>query len=153
MSTEHRSAIELRVTPDGRGVSGTALRYGDTATIEGGVRERFEPGAFEGLPEARLNLQHSATDISGPVVWADGPYSLEFRADVVEEGVRNLIRRGAIRGASIEFRSLDEDRSGGMRVIRRAELTGLSLVDDPAYRDSRVEVRHRTADGRRRWWT
>ncbi|MDE0456336.1 MAG: HK97 family phage prohead protease [Chromatiales bacterium] len=154
MSSESRAALEFRVTPDGRGVSGTALRYGDTAVIAGGVRERFEAGAFssDSMPEIRLNLQHSRTNVSGPVVWADGPYSLEFRADNLEEGVVNLIRRGAIQAASVEFRAVEEDRADGERVIRRAELTGLALVDQGAYPDSRIELRHRRSDGRRRWW-
>ena len=148
---ERRSAIEIRITPDGRGLAGTALRYGDRATISGGRRERFEPGAFESLPEARLNLQHSSTAVSSLVVWSDGPHSLEFRADLVEEGVRNLVTRGAISGASIEFLPIEERFDNGERVIQRAELRGLALVDAPAYPDSRVELRQRVHGRRRRW--
>ena len=147
MDVERREALEFRVTPDGRGLSGTALRYGDTARLADGRRERFQAGAFEDLPTASLNLQHSSTSVSGPIIWSDGPHSLEFRADLVEEGVRNLVRRGAVSGVSIEFRSLDEATEHGERIIRRAELRGLAIVDSPAYPGSRVELRAR--EGRR----
>ena len=40
-----------------------------------------------------------------------------------------------------------------MRVVERAELRGLSVVDDPAYGDSIVALRARIeGHGNPRWW-
>ena len=51
--------------------------------------------------------------------------------------------RGALSGFSIEFHSKAERREAGVRVIERADLTGLALVDKGAYPQSVAEVRAR----------
>ena len=51
------------------------------------------------------------------------------------------VRDGTLTGLSVEMAVESEGRRGGLREIRRARLVRAGLVDDPSYRDSKVEVR------------
>ena len=138
---EHRDGLEFRV--QGRTLSGTALRYGD---ISPDYAERFEPGAFGEVRTLPINLQHDRAIIVAPsAVLADSPRSLDVRADLPEgSAALALVRRGALSGFSIEFHAKAERREAGIRVIERADLTGLALVDRGAYPESTAEVRARS---------
>ena len=138
MTPEHRQGVEFRV--QGRTLSGVALRYGD---ISPDFRERFEPGAFGELRSIALNLQHDRGMVITPdAMLTDGPRELRVRADLPEgSAALKLVRRGALSGFSVEFHAVAERREGGLRVIKRAELTGLALVDRGAYPASKAEVR------------
>ena len=110
------------------------------------------PGAFGDVPSVLpLNLQHDESVIVVPeAALTDGPRDLSVRADLPEgSAALALVRRGALRGFSIEFHARAERREAGIRVIERAELTGLSIVDAPAYPESTAEVRATAAHGRR----
>ena len=107
--------------------------------------ERFEAGAFAPLPEVRLNLQHDPeTIVSEPnnIQFIDTEYRLEIRTDLKPgSAALELVKRGALRGFSVEFYPRIEHRSNGIRVISKALLDAVGLVDRPAYTGSRVEVR------------
>ena len=65
------------------------------------------------------------------------------------------MRAGVLRGLSIEFRAVVERMEGETRVISRATLGAVSVVDSPAYPQSEVEARRAAmpAPGkRRRFW-
>ena len=140
MAAVERSApLEVRAT--GRTLTGEAVRYGERATDR---PERFEAGAFAPLGPLHLNLQHDpsivlATTGDGLDV-TDTPRALEVRASLRPGAALTLLRRGVLRGLSVEFRALAERTEGGVRVIERAALEGLGLVDAPAY-TGRLEVR------------
>ena len=142
---ERRAGLNFRV--QGRTVSGTALRYGDVADM-GRFREMFVSGAFSPIGEVALNLQHDSARVlaktGNGLVLADGPRSLEVRAELTGKAEHELVRRGALRGFSIEFVAKSQRYEGGTRVIESAELTGLALVDDPAYPGSLAEARARS---------
>ena len=145
MNREHRAGCEFRVS--GRTLSGVAMRYGDTSPD---FRERFVPGAFGTVPATLpVNLQHdSSIVVAERAVLADTPRELRVRAELPEgSAALKLVRRGALNGFSVEFRARGERREAGIRVVERAELTGLALVDSGAYPGATAEVRARS--GRR----
>ena len=136
---EHRAGLEFRVA--GRTLSGVAMRYGD---VSPDFRERFVPGAFGTLPQTiAVNLQHdSSIVVAERAALADGPRELRVRADLPEgSAALKLVRRGALNGFSIEFKATSERREAGVRVVERATLSGLALVDRGAYRGAVAEVR------------
>ena len=159
--------IEQRFSPleyraDTGRVEGVALRYGDTANIGGQFRERFEAGAFgevAGL-DVIARLQHER----GRPIGRTGGGGLELADSAAElrasltlpktrdgEDAAELLRTRILRGWSVEFRATREKvADGGLRVIERAELRGLGLVDEPAYGDSLAKIaeRCRCTEGR-----
>ena len=149
MSTpEVRAGTEFRVA--GRTLSGTVLRYGDLSPEH---RERFEPGAFAPVPAVPLNLQHDrrmqVLD-AGAFILTDTERALEVRADLpADSAALALVKRGALNGFSVEFHARAERREAGVRVIERAALVGIGLVDHPSYPDSLAEVRRRGDRGGR----
>ena len=145
METERRFAP---FTVEGRALTGRALVYGD---VSPDFRERFEPGAFGEFAVPALNLQHDPDIVlleAGAYQLTDGPRALEVRAELAEGAAAlQLVKRGALRGFSIEFRAVAERREAGIRVIELAELTGLALVDTPSYPGATAEVRASVAHG------
>ena len=143
MKVEHRAGCEFRVM--GRTLSGTVLRYGDISPTH---KERFLPGAFGPTPNAPLNIQHDRNLVvldRGSYILNDTPRSLELRADLPPESAAlKLVRRGALNGYSVEFHARAESREGGVRVVEKAELVGIGLVDVPSYPASTAEVRARS---------
>ena len=162
--------VELRFEGENV-VSGTMMRYGDTARLPWGEDERFERGAFGDVSQLdfRLNVQHERQAIvartgGGGLTLIDNGVSLDFRAELDPEdpdGKRAIrkVARGLLRGASIEFMPLkwrlegSKDR-GYTTVHEQTELRGGGLVDSPAYPGStlreqqeRYEQRIATLEG------
>ena len=144
--------IEMRfceVRAEGRSLSGTAVRYGDVASFAWG-RERIEPGAFAPLGDAILNAQHDRTTPlarteGGGLILVDSEAALEIRAELPPtrsaDDVLALVRAKVMRGLSIEFQALQERSEANVRIIERARLVGVSVVDTPAYPASAIEAR------------
>ena len=145
---EHRHGAEFRVA--GRTLTGRALVYGD---VSPDFQERFLPGSLSPVPAVRMNLQHDrATTLlePGTFILNDSERALEVRAELPPSSAAlQLVRRGALNGFSIEFHAQSERREAGIRVIERAELTGIALVDRGAYPQSLAEVRARGGGGGR----
>ena len=139
---ERRAGAEFRLR--GRELAGRAMVYGEVAP---GLNERFEPGAFAPVPAVPLNLQHDARMTvleAGAYELRDTPEALLLRADLPEDSAAlKLVRRGALKGLSVEFKAQRERRDSGLRVIEAAELLAVGVVDAPAYTSARVEVRAR----------
>ena len=76
---------------------------------------------------------------------ADTPRALTMRAELPDtpRATQALadVRARLLRGLSVEFHALRERFEGSLRIIERARLVRLSLVDDPAYPASAVEAR------------
>lgn len=152
--------MELRADPDGRRLSGVAVRYGDIAP---GFSERFEAGAFGdvGAADVVLNVQHErgraiARTGGGGMVLEDGADALRMAVSLPvtreADDTLALVRAGVLRGLSVEFRPIAEREEGGVRVIERAALSGMAVVDRPAYPASTVAARAAGAPGRRTRW-
>ena len=150
---EFRCAIEFREdetrASPGRLV-GTLLRYGERAADRA---ERFEAGSLRWPDEGIvLNRQHSRTspiarvkpeERNGAVVVDTLLPNTVAGRDAAAE-----LRSGLFSGLSVEFQAVRERFESGVRIIQDAVLTGVGLVDIPAYAGSSAEVRKRKA---RRW--
>lgn len=141
MTPEHRAGCEFRVA--GRTLSGVAMRYGD---VSPDFRERFVPGAFGDVERIDVNLQHDCSlVVAHGAMLTDTERELRVRAELpVDSAALKLVRRGALNGFSVEFHARQERREGDVRVVERADLVGLALVDRGAYPQSTAEVRARS---------
>ena len=150
-ATAERSApLEVRLA-GGRLLAGEAVRYGRlnprAAPGIGPRSERFEPGSIEPAEPVVLTLQHdrerrlAGTD-DGTLRLLDSPTALRIEADLREGSAElDLVRRGVLRGLSVEFWSKVERRAAdGVRVLQRVSMPALSLVDVGSH-ESTVEVR------------
>ena len=149
-----RRYAELR--REGRKLSGVAIRYGDVAEFPWG-RERFTSGAFTPIGDVMLNAQHDRTTplarTGAGLELRDGPDALELEAALPKtraaDDVLELVRAGVLRGLSVEFAATSERMDGGVRVIDKARLAAVGVVDTPAYPQSGVEARRRGGRGGR----
>ena len=156
---EYRFA-PMDATPGGRNVAGIAMRYGERASIDGKFAEEFRPGAFNPIGDVVLNWMHdrakplARTGEHGGLQLADSATELRVAATLPETTLADdaveLIRRGVFRGLSIEFRSLKESNAGGVRVIEKALLSGIAVVDRPAYSNAEVQARMAMGGSHRR---
>ena len=147
---EYRYAA-MEASPGGRNVAGIAMRYGDRTTIEGKFVEEFRPGAFNPIGDVVLNWMHdrakplARTGEHGGLQLADSATELRVAATLPETSLADdaveLIRRGVFRGLSIEFRSVEEKMVAGVRVIQKALLSGIAVVDRPAYSQAELQAR------------
>ena len=146
---------EFRAEADGRRLRGTLIKYGDVAMLPGGIAERFMPGAFGDVAglDVILNGHH---DRARPLARTGGAgLVLEDSADALTmaatlpntrdaDDTLELVRTGVLRGLSVEFKALAEHMEAGpVRVIERARLGAVGVVDKPAYPESSVEARAR----------
>lgn len=125
-------------------LSGTVIRYGEVARDR---PEMFQPGSFvSGLDRAALNLQHDqgtkVAEQPDRLTFTDSPEALHLRARLRRDSAEvRLVERRALRGLSVEFVALSESARGGLRVIEKAHLHGVGLVDQGSYAGSEVELR------------
>ena len=155
MTTENRF-VALR--QKGRTLEGTAIRYGDEAVLPWG-REKFEAGAF-GMVETLdviLNSQHDrqtplARTGGAGLFLADSPEALTITANLPNtspaDDCLELVKRGVLRGLSIEFSATAERQENDLRIVERADLVGCAVVDKPAYPGADVSARARKRSGR-----
>lgn len=149
-----RRFFEFREMPNenDRVIEGVALRYGEVAELPIG-RETFERGAFGDIGDVILNVQH---DRSRPLARTGGgglelidDDELSVRAVLPQtrdaDDVLELINQRVLRGLSIEFRQAKGRfaMEGGRDVLRisSAVLTGVGVVDRPAYEKSILKKR------------
>ena len=134
-------ADESRLSP-GR-IHGVLLTYEHRARDRAEV---FASGALSWDPEGIvLNVAHDRAqpimrfvpEVRGEDLIIDAPLPDTSRG----RDAAVMVRNGTLRGLSVEFRALREDRHAGVRRIVAARLGGAGLVDAGAY-GNRVEVRH-----------
>ena len=136
---------ELRA--DGRTLLGTLVRYGDTAQQ---FRERIEPGAFGDVAslDVLLSFQHTRakplarTGKGGGLELTDSAEQLSVSASLPAtreaDDTLELVKAGILRGFSAEFFPVQMREEANVFVISEAKLSGLSVVDSPAYPESRI---------------
>ena len=149
MTIEFRSRpVELRA--EGRQLSGVVMPYNERALMPWGG-ERFEPGAFQPLGDVKLNLQHQRTTLltrtGAGLELIDGPDALRMVAALPDTTAARdaveLVRAKVLQGLSVEFSARQERLENGDRVVSRAVLSGVGIVDDGAYASATVEARRR----------
>ena len=119
----------------------------------GGRRDPQRPArtraAARALPGCGLELDFDAAELRIRARVAD---TSDGRDTVA------LVRAGVLRGLSVEFRPDDERLEDGVRIVTRARLSGIAVVDDGAYDTATVNAyRARARDiGQTRgpsiWW-
>ena len=139
--------VEFRY--DGLGnVSGTVIKYSDRAKF-GSFEERFVPGAIRLHSDVVANIMH---DRSKPLVRTGAGLDIDDNKERMMATIRlpdtthareakELIEARIIRGMSMEFIPEKENWEDKSRIIERALLTGIGLVDIPAYSESQLENR------------
>ena len=139
----YNRAAELRATA-GRMLRGVVVKYGERATDR---PERFAPFAYDPLPASvPVNVQHRQSMIvTRDVVLQDSPTELRMAARVPTgsqgDAVLGMVDSGMLCGLSSEFVAIHDSRVAGVRVVMRALLAGVGVVDDPSYASSTVEIR------------
>lgn len=131
---EASAPLELRLA--GRTLTGAAMTYGVPARY---LPEMFEARALEPVSGMALVIQHDPVRPIASV--GDGlevtHTDTEFRIETeLREGSAelSLVRRRTLTGLSVGFVSLEERRDvSGMRVISRARLHHVGLVDRSSY--------------------
>lgn len=158
MTSELRYA---EVREDGGLLMGTVVEYGDEYRLKGSsieLIERIEPGAFGDVEKSDvvLNFMHDramplARTGGAGLTLTDSPERLEMRAKVVGDPdfdrAMRKVRNRVMRGLSVEFQVdkqgevIKEVGTSITRVVKRAKLRAIGLVDLPAYPASTVEAR------------
>ena len=155
------ATAELRVIPgDGAPtkISGHAARFNSLSEDLGGFRERIAPGAFAKTilsADVRALWNHDANIVlgrnkSGTLRMSEDGEGLHFEVDMpdtqlVRDMVIGPISRGDVNQCSFGFYTLADrwDKIDGewIRTLLDTELTDVSPVTYPAYRQTDVAVR------------
>ena len=147
-------AAEIRAS--GNRLGGIAIKYGARGRGPYGS-ETILSGSFgelESRQDIFLNFMHDrsrplARTGGGGLVLIDSENILRFTASLPNTQLARdslaLVKSGVISGASIEFIALKEHYDRETRIISRADLLGIALVDVPAYKDSSVAAERRGA--------
>ena len=149
-----RDGLEIRQDENGGPgvISGPAVRYNDTALITREMGERIQAGAFGDLQGDYIaNYMHMreaplARTGSG-LEFRDSPQELfvEIVLPPTQMGLDTaaLVKRGVLKGLSLEFYPIEQRWDGDILVRTRAQLAGVAVVDIPAYPKSKPEIRYR----------
>ncbi|MBP3953617.1 HK97 family phage prohead protease [Bacillus suaedae] len=137
-------------------LSGYAICWNDKAFIEekNDIRfyEQFQRGAFLGsiaTKKQKVLLFHkNHYEIEGDLTLLEDETGLAFSIELPDssEGrfVYNLVKEGTISHVSIGFRNarvqMDEYRHYEYRLVKKADLDEISLVEVPAYKKSIVRT-------------
>lgn len=144
--------LELKLSDDG--VEGTVEGYGSVFGVMDRGGDIVEPGAFKAsLSEWRRRKQLPSMlwqhDTSSPIgVWtemSEDERGLKVKGELILDVpkaavARSLMKRGAVKGLSIGYRTreADVDRQTGARRLKKVDLYELSLVTIPMLPDAQV---------------
>jgi len=144
---------EVRFDRAARRLEGTVVEWSDRATIAGLFTEQIQRGALD-LSDVTMTLQHDrskalARTAGGGLELRDDATGLYLSATLPKTALADdaltLVEARVLRGLSVELHVDEERWSNGNRdrLIIRARMPRLSLVDSPAYPRSSVELRHK----------
>jgi len=140
-------------------ISGYALCWNERACIhddQGRFYEQFLPGAFvDSIKKRNQTVRYChmrsldfASAETGQLTLFEDEKGLSFRIELENNHenrlLYNLVRDGQIRYVSVGFKNAEfkETKRGrqSLRLIKRAELVEISIVENPAYKTSIVQV-------------
>ena len=140
-------------------ISGYALCWNERACIHNDQErfyEQFLPGAFADSIQRRnqtvrychMRSLDFASAETGQLTLFEDEKGLSFRIELENNHenrlLYNLVRDGQIRHVSVGFKNAEfkETKRGrqSFRLIKRAELVEISIVENPAYKTSIVQV-------------
>ena len=133
-------------------VEGAAMPYGSKAVIAGIFTETVEPGAFTGrMNDVVVNYMHQreapiARTDGGGLTLTDSADKLIARVEIpsYREDIIDQVKRKILRGFSVEMFVKDETwPEADQRIIKQAQLSGLALVDSPAYSEATMSIAQR----------
>jgi hypothetical protein len=150
----------VRNSVDGNTLAGIAITYNnDSRTInERGLRftERIAPGAFDSAlsgADVKLYYNHDvsmplARTISKTLTLSSTAQGIAFSADIPDttlgRDIKTLLQRGDLTG-EMSFGFIVRDDSWNKerteRIVRKADLLEISLVQDPAYPNTHSALR------------
>ena len=137
---EYRTGGEFRVA--GRILTGIAMAYGSMSPEH---QELFEAGSFSPIKPVPLLLQHDPSMVimpAGAFEITDSAEAMAVRAVLPERSaVGRLLSKGALNGLSVKFHPIKESQIDGVRVVERARLAEISVVDEPSYPASTADIR------------
>ena len=141
----HTRDAELQATA-GRTLRGVVVRYNEIASDR---PEKFAPFAYQPLPESvPVNVQHREQMVfarGADVDLVDGPDALRMAARIpagdTGNAVLGMVESRMLTGLSSEFVAVLDLKVAGVRVVMRALLAGIGVVDQPSYTGSTVELR------------
>ena len=141
--------LELRADSQGMKVVGPVVRYDDKYVI-GDFTERIERGAFQ-WNDVFATIQHDRRRLIGRtgsnLQLRDEPEGLYAELRMLDTrdalDAKAMLQAGLLKGWSAEFDISDDRFDGFDRVVTRADLKGVSLVDVPAYSQSLAEIQTR----------
>ena len=125
----------------GRVVRGVVMQYGAIGKHPGGFRERIEPGAFTFEPGLFLNRFHQRITpiarLGKHLTLEDTNSELRMTATLPETATCNDVLKEIdaelLNGFSVEMKVARDSWQRGVRVIHKAKVYGIGLVDKPAY--------------------
>lgn len=139
--------VSIRAIPDTREITGVVVDYSDVARLPWG-EERFMPGSITWSENTMLTVQHDrgralARVGAGSLVLEDSETALKMRAMMprtqLGEDILTLVRDRVLTGLSLEFVPTRTRQENRVAVIEEARMSGLSIVDVPAYSASVIE--------------
>lgn len=152
--------LESRAEVDGNKLVGYAAVFDQVVELGFG-KEQIAKGAFRDAlksgSDVRALFNHDPGQVlgrasAGTLRLSEDDYGLRFEVDLPETSlgrdVRELVKRGDIRGASFGFIPGVEDRVDGVRThMQVADLIDVGPVTFPAYEGTDVAMRHRNRIG------
>ena len=152
-NTEFRYAA-LQTPPPGansRRLMGVVMRYDVPGIGPGGRPEIFTPGAFGAISELDISLNYMhkrermlARTGGGGLTLSDSGSMLSMTASLPQtreaDDTLELVRTKNLRGLSVEFLAQQERMTNGTRIIAKAQLVGIGVVDTGAH-DTTLEAR------------
>lgn len=149
----------LRSGTGGRTISGYAILFNELSQDLGGFRERVAPGSVEFDSDVRADFNHCADYILGRRAAGTLTLTVDTTGVFMEANppdttwANNLlesIRRGDINQGSFAFRVLPggqqttEENGQTVRTLTKILVRRVSVVSDPAYTGTSIQVRSRT---------